>query len=159
MFKSNQPRAIAVSIAIAVFAIAITRLTAQSAPDPLSPTTMPSRALIPSDHANTIAQQKLLCAQSAIQFAEQMRDKGMEPNLQDMALWSRCMLDAQLDVATTPADKTDAINDYLQRMRRLDVEASHRYQRGLISLLDKQSITYQRLEAQQLADEQQPRTK
>jgi hypothetical protein len=158
MIKFNRVGAIVILCAIGILAITVPRGVAQMHDGEANPTTDITSSS-QSDRASSIAQEKLQCALRAIQFAEQMRDKGMEANLSDMALWSRRMMDAQLGVATTGEQKAAASNDYVERMRKLEAEASRRYERGLISLLDRESITYQRIEAEQAAISEESRTK
>jgi hypothetical protein len=74
---------------------------------------------------------------------------GVEANLADVALWSSRLLNAELDLASTRDEKLTAMRKYCDHIKVLEADADRRSSRGLISPLQRESLTYQRLEVEQ----------
>jgi hypothetical protein len=96
-----------------------------------------------------IARQKLACAQRAMQLIGPDAKGALEGSLSDATLWSRRLLDAELDLAPTRQEREAAMHKYCDHMKTLEDEADRRSKRGWISPLQRESITYQRLEIEQ----------
>ncbi len=110
-------------------------------------TTVPAND--PAMTRTSVLREKLACAQRAMKVLEANSKTGDEASLTDVALWSRRMMDAELDLTEKHDEKLASMHKYCERMKMLEAEADRRSKRGLITPLQRESITYQRLEVEQ----------
>jgi hypothetical protein len=99
----------------------------------------------------TLAQQKVQTTKYVNDFLAQMAKQGMPPTVEDQCLWSRRQMEAEHDAATTDADRAAALQGHLKRMRDLEASCKQTYQLGRLSYLSLMTVTYHRIEAEQLA--------
>jgi hypothetical protein len=98
---------------------------------------------------SSIAQQKLACAERAMKLMDTDAKTGLEASLTDAALWGKRLMNAKLELATTHNEKLAAMHEYCGHLKMLETEADRRSKRGLISPLERETLTYQRLEVEQ----------
>jgi hypothetical protein len=101
----------------------------------------------------TLAQQKVQTAKYVNDFLAQLAKQGMPPSVEDQCLWSRRQMEAEHDAATTDTDRAAAVQKHLQRMRDLEASCKQAYQLGRMSYVSLMTVTYHRIEAEQLASE------
>jgi hypothetical protein len=66
----------------------------------------------------------------------------------ELALWAPHLLEAELDVSTTKAQRVAALTAYLNRMIEAEKWARMRFDSGRITSIDYGKATVQRLEAE-----------
>lgn len=110
-----------------------------------------SSAMRPSAAA-ALAQDKLDHARRALNLATEMLDKGLgEPTVEGICQWSRRVMEAEVETASTEQDKRAALQAYLARMNDLAATTKSRVAAGLLSSLAYDTVAFYRDEAEQLA--------
>jgi hypothetical protein len=93
-------------------------------------------------------------AQARLKAARAVNDDLMKliqlnrASVDELALWAPHLLEAELDVSTTKAQRVAALTAYLNRMIEAEKWARMRFDSGRITSIDYGKATVQRLEAE-----------
>jgi hypothetical protein len=108
-------------------------------------------ATTPAPVPASFAQQRLEISQRAVDLGRELYSRGLTSDLPELATWSRRLMEAKRDLATSDAERDGAMQDYVTRMKELESLADGRFRTGLGTEYDTLAARFMRVEAEEMA--------
>jgi hypothetical protein len=108
-------------------------------------------ASAPAPASASFAQQRLEVAQRGVDMGRELYSRGLTSDLPELTTWSRRLMEAKRDLATTDAERDRTIQDYVTRMKELESLADSRFKTGLGTEYETLAARFMRVEAEEMA--------